>query len=181
VTLPQASLFHHSLCAPCISRCLCNSLVRGDQLRPLKYIIYLIWILEKNLSKNLPVNANARQPVGAPRVSESTGGRISNLEAAAPRFSVADGINAARQGATAAAVVCVKPGRRLNPRAARLTPTPPDSPKLAADCGASIGLVEGERQNRSAWPETKRSQAALPRRAFVDLSGGVECFYTAKS
>ena len=30
------------------------------KLRRLKYIIQLIWILEKNLSKNLPVNTNAR-------------------------------------------------------------------------------------------------------------------------
>jgi hypothetical protein len=33
--------------------------LEGNRLRRLKYIIHLIWILEKTLSKNLRVNANA--------------------------------------------------------------------------------------------------------------------------
>src|ERR1700722_13604382 len=35
-----------------------------DRLRPLKYIIHLIWILEKHLSKNLRVNANRGASTG---------------------------------------------------------------------------------------------------------------------
>jgi hypothetical protein len=56
-----------------------------SQLRLLKYIIHLIWIVEKNLSKNLRVNANAKLP--PPRHSAPELGRLKMDWANAPGTS----------------------------------------------------------------------------------------------
>ena len=59
------------LCVRCIAHVLVAWVFVGGRLRRLKYIIHLIWILEKHLSKNLRVNANRGPSTGRGRAHSS--------------------------------------------------------------------------------------------------------------
>jgi hypothetical protein len=134
----------------------------SDQLRSLKYIIHSIWILGKNLSKNLPVNANA----GAPAARAPLGESPLLQEALDTRHQIdrVDGLNASNEGSRGRDALQGRSGhghRRRGRRGGRMVGCR-GPPAAAQRCGENEDSAENSSAELTSHRRISPSEFARP-------------------